>query len=299
MAGGANHQGLASPIGHGLGPQGLEWSGSGEVGELTDVVNFHVVLLLTDLASILEEPSHDFLVRIVDPNRLAVDDRRRFLPMEWCFPEPCDQWLPAVAFDACFEAGAQPARCLDFGFMLGRHLRHCRVVLACQGLEHGSLHDPAQPVKPVDVSGQQVVLDDAPIDGPERGDDGVVAAVGEGLLFGGFAAVQVGDCFGLDHVSGDTESDLAVHVSATTGLLRVVVLDGDLIAEESSRAGPGVGDQRLIWGEFQFEVVTQELRQPLFDFLGFGLRSGEPEQMVICEAYSRPVWMIFDVGVSQ
>jgi hypothetical protein len=67
MTGGADHQGFASPVGHGLGPQGLEWPGSAEVGELTDVVNFHAVLLLTDLAGIREESSHEFLVRIVDP----------------------------------------------------------------------------------------------------------------------------------------------------------------------------------------------------------------------------------------
>ena len=34
--------------------------------------------------------------------------------------------------------------------------------------------------------------------------------------------------------------------------------------------------------QFQLEFLTQELCQPLFDLLGFGLGSGEPEQMVIC-----------------
>jgi hypothetical protein len=37
---------------------------------------------------------------------LAVGDRRRFLPPEWYAAEPCDQWLPALAFDPRFEAGA-------------------------------------------------------------------------------------------------------------------------------------------------------------------------------------------------
>ena len=62
-------------------------------------------------------------------------------------------------------------------------------------------------------------------------------------------------------------------------VLLVVVLDRDLVAEEPRRAGAGVGDQRLVLGEFQLEFVTQELRQALFDLLGFGLRSGEPEQV--------------------
>jgi hypothetical protein len=59
------------------------------------------------------------------------------------------------------------------------------------------------------------------------------------------------------------------------------VLNGDLVAEESSRAGAGVGDQRLVCRQVQLEVVMQELSQPLFDLLGLGLGSGEPEQGVV------------------
>jgi hypothetical protein len=137
-------------------------------------------------------------------------------------------------------------------------------------------------VKSVDVPGQQVVLDNAPIDGPEGGNDGVVTAVVQGRLLGGFTASQVRGGLGLDHLPGDTQGDLAVDTSVTTGLLRVVVLDGDLVAEEPGRACAGVGDQRLVPGEFQLEFVAQELGQALFDVLGLGLRAGEPEQMVIC-----------------
>ena len=43
--------------------------------------------------------------------------------------------------------------------------------------------------------------------------------------------------------------------------LAVAVLDGDLVAEEPRRAGAGVGDQRLVLGQFQLEVITQELGQ--------------------------------------
>src|SRR6266508_3381476 len=192
MAGGADHEGLAPPVRHGLGPLGLQRPGYAEVCELADVVDLDLARLLADLADAREEPVDQLLVRIVDPDRLAVDDRRRSLPVERYAAEPCDQWLSAVAFDTRLEAGAQPVRCLDFGLVLGRRLRRRRAVLSCQGFEHGGLHDPAQPVKSVDVSGQQVVLDDAPVDGPEGGHDGVVVAVGQGLLLGGFAAVQVG-----------------------------------------------------------------------------------------------------------
>jgi hypothetical protein len=82
-------------------------------------------------------------------------------------------------------------------------------------------------------------------------------------------------------VPGHAEADLAVDVALATGGLPVVVLHGDLVAEESGRAAAGVGDQRLVLGQFQLEIVMQEPGQALLDLLGFGLGSGEPEQGVV------------------
>jgi len=65
------------------------------------------------------------------------------------------------------------------------------------------------------------------------------------------------------------------------GLFSVVVDDGDLVAEEPRRAGAGVGDQCLLLGQLQLEVIAQELGEASLDLLGLGLRSGEPEQDVI------------------
>jgi hypothetical protein len=45
--------------------------------------------------------------------------------------------------------------------------------------------------------------------------------------------------------------------------------------------GAGMGDQGLAGQEFKLEIVMQELRQASFDLLGFGIRSGEPEQGVV------------------
>jgi len=42
-----------------------------------------------------------------------------------------------------------------------------------------------------------------------------------------------------------------------------------------------VGDQRLVLRQLQFELVTKEHSQTLFDLLGFGFRSGEPQQGVV------------------
>ena len=42
-----------------------------------------------------------------------------------------------------------------------------------------------------------------------------------------------------------------------------------------------MGDQGLFGGQFQLELVTQEHRQLVLDLLGFGLRSGEAQEMVV------------------
>jgi len=59
------------------------------------------------------------------------------------------------------------------------------------------------------------------------------------------------------------------------------VLDSDLVAEEPRHAGAGVGDQRLAGAEFEREFVAQEPCELIFDVLGFGLRPGEPQEVVV------------------
>jgi hypothetical protein len=59
------------------------------------------------------------------------------------------------------------------------------------------------------------------------------------------------------------------------------VPDGDLVAEEPRRAGAGMGDQRLVLGQFQLEILTQEPCQALLDLLGFGPWPDEPQEMII------------------
>ena len=58
----------------------------------------------------------------------------------------------------------------------------------------------------------------------------------------------------------------------------VGVLDNDLVAEEFSRAGSGVGDQCFVLGQLQLEGVVEKCRQALLDLLGFGL-PGEPKEL--------------------
>ncbi len=281
MASGAGHEGLAPPVEHDARPVGRWPSGTSEIGQGTDVVHLDITGGPADLARVRQKPGDQLLLRVVHPDRPTISDLRRSLLLERDSTEPRHQWLPVRPLDPGLEADSGPVWCVDPGLVLGGHLRHGRTVLARKGLEHGGLHDPLQAVQPEDVSGKQVVLDDAPVDGFERGDDRVIAAVGQFRSLRGISAGEVGLAFGLDHVPGDTKGDLAVDPAVAAGLLRVVVLGRDLVTEKPCRPGAGVGDQRLLLGEFQLEFVTQELRQTAFDLLGFGLRSGESKEMVI------------------
>ena len=139
-----------------------------------------------------------------------------------------------------------------------------------------------QPVESMDVAGEQVVLDDAPVLGPVAADDRVVLVVQQlGPTFG-FSPRHVSGAFGLDHVARDAQPDTAVGLASAVGDDLVGVLGGDLVAKEPRRAGAGVGDQRLGLGQLQLEILLQELSEATFDLLGFVLRSSEPEQDVIC-----------------
>jgi hypothetical protein len=195
--------------------------------------------------------------------------------------ELCYQWFATFAFNDCLEASARPVRGLDGDPVPVSHLRHRRVVLAGQRLEHGGLHHPFQPVESVDVTGQQVVLHQPPVLRAVGPDDRVVVLVDQRVAPLGFTALEEGDAPRRDHVAWHAQADDAVDRTAPAGDLVVSVLNGDLVAEESCRACSGVGDQGFLLGEFQLEVFAQELRQPLLDFLGFGFGSGEPEEMVI------------------
>lgn len=87
------------------------------------------------------------------------------------------------------------------------------------------------------------------------------------------------------------------------------VLDGDLVAEESRGTGAGMGDQCLVLGQFQSEVIAQELPEAGLDVFGLGLGPGEPQQGVIglCRGpgYAEAVGVVpgqggagvFDVGI--
>nr|WP_322769708.1 hypothetical protein [Frankia sp. Cr1] len=107
----------------------------------------------------------------------AVIEDRFLLPFQWDASEPRYQFLAVGAFDGGLEARTWPVRCLADDTVFPCHLCHRRAVLRRQRLEHGGSHDPLQPVEPVDIAGQQIVLGDAPEFGPVNPDDVVVGQV--------------------------------------------------------------------------------------------------------------------------
>src|SRR6201998_1341298 len=110
--------------------------------------------------------------------------------------------LPAVSLDADLEASSTSVRCDDAGPVLAGPRRRRRTMFGGQYLEHRGQHDPMQPAQSPHVTGQQVVLDDPPVLGPVDADDFVVV---EAHPFGtmlGFAELEVGGGFGLDHRHG-------------------------------------------------------------------------------------------------
>jgi hypothetical protein len=124
MAGGADHEGLSSLSCHELGPWRLWLPGFAEVGELADVVDFHLASALAHLTSSGLEPLDE--LRAADDARgwLTVCEDRVALPFEGDATESGGQRFPAGAFDGCLQARAWPVRGGDGGLVAGRHLRY-------------------------------------------------------------------------------------------------------------------------------------------------------------------------------
>src|SRR5439155_1332690 len=163
---------------HDCRPYGWWLSGFVEVGEFTVVVYLHLVRAVADLAPVGEQPCDQLLAPRWGRVCAAVGEDRVALPFEWYAAESCHEWFPALAtVDAVLEAGARPVWGVDGGLVSAGHLRHRRVVLCGQRFQHRGFHDPAEPVETPDIAGEQVVLDDAPVLGPEGVDDRVVIMV--------------------------------------------------------------------------------------------------------------------------
>jgi hypothetical protein len=121
MAGFADHEGLASPLGHDLHPFGLGLPGpDGEVGERTDLVHAHLVRLPAEFASSRQEPTDQLLGAGGGSGWFTIFEDRVPLPYGWDTTErPDRRFAVLTAVDADLKAGARPVRSLDRGLVLG------------------------------------------------------------------------------------------------------------------------------------------------------------------------------------
>jgi hypothetical protein len=157
--------------------------------------------------------------------------------------EAGDQWFSAVvARNGDLKARPGSPWGGDGGLVAGRHRGDRGVVLVGQRLEHGGLHNPAEPLESEEIPGEQVVLDIAPVLGSEFRDDGEVVVMDHRMPGGGFAARAVQGTFGVDDVFGHAQPYCAVDRPTTSGDLRVAVLGQEIIAKEPRPPGLGVRD---------------------------------------------------------
>src|SRR5437867_4692302 len=275
VAGDADDERLPAHLGHALRPRGLRASRPGEIGELADLVGFHGRVLLAPLAPARAEPGDQLLAGGSRDRRAVIEDRL-LLPFQRDAAEPGDQRLPARPLGDGLEAVPLPVRGVRRGLVLAGHVRHPGAVLGGQRLQHGGLRGPFEPVQLPHVAGEQVVLNDSPVLGTVGADDERVIEVQQPGAALGFTVLEVRGAFRLDHRRGHTEPDRPVNARAG-----FAVPDGDLVAEESRSAGPGVREQGFVLVEFQPEIVTQERRESALDFLCFGFRPGEPEEGIV------------------
>ncbi len=168
----ADDQGLAPSLGHEFHPGGfLPPSWLVEVCELADVVDLKARRALAEFAAPGEEPVDQLVPPGAGHDGPLVGEGGCAHSPEGYPAEAGGQWLPApVALDDHLQALARPGGGGDDGPVFPGHLADRRAVLARQRLEQRGLHDPVQPGEPMDVPGQQVVLDDAPILGPIAGE---------------------------------------------------------------------------------------------------------------------------------
>src|SRR5947209_19714820 len=98
----------------------------------------------------------------------------------------------------------------------------------------------------MDIAGEQVVLDDAPVLGPVAADDRVILVVQQLGPALGFSPRHVSGAFGLDHVARDAQPDTGFGLSSAVGDYLVVVLVGDLISKGPRISIPGTSTQLVL-----------------------------------------------------
>ncbi len=103
MAVGADYEGLSALSCHEFGPWRLWLPGFAEMGELGDVVGFHLAGALAHLKSSSLEPLDELCAADDARGWLTVGENRVSLPFQRDATESGGQRFPAGAFDGCLQ----------------------------------------------------------------------------------------------------------------------------------------------------------------------------------------------------
>jgi hypothetical protein len=154
--------------------------------------------------------------------------------------------------------------------------------LSANGMDQRKFHHPMESPKAMDVEGQEVVLDEAPIFRLVLGHDAEIGVTKPSSQPTRSASPHVSRAFRPDDIHGDLQPGCAIDTAMTAKVVLLIGVQGDdLVAEESCRFRSRMGDQRLLPGEFELERVVQESPQLKSDLFGLLPWPTEAEQEVI------------------
>ena len=232
-----DNQSLAAACGHPLDPgRFLTLSWSVQIRELADVVNLTGPLGPTELAFLSQKALHHLAPNTEDFLGVVVEDGV-FLPTKLDAPEACHQrLLLRSTIDDHLQHLLGAVRDIHGLPVLSVDPVDGGLELARQRLDQRKLHDPMKSPKAMNVEGQEVVLDEAPIFRLVLGHDTEISIILPSSQPIRFAPPRVSGTFRPDDIHGDLQPWCAIDTATTAKVVLLIGVQGDdLVAEESCR----------------------------------------------------------------
>ncbi len=248
------------------------------------MVHLHLLPRATQLTGVGEESLDQLCAPTApDTGRIIIEEDRRGLACERnAAPVGHQRGAVVPPRDGDTQSLPRAMLRLERGPVAVVNRRSAAAELPCQRLDEGPLHDPFEPPELVPIEGQLIVLHHTPILALKLADDTKVGINDAFRAAGRFAVVQVGGAFRADHVQRHFQPDPPIDAAVAALIVLVVVSeDHDFVAEETCRVSASVRNHGLLRGEFQLEMLTQEVSDAVFDLLGFLPGTAESEQPII------------------
>jgi hypothetical protein len=143
--------------------------------------------------------------------------------------------------------------------------------------------------EPTEVRGALVVLHVSPVHGAIGRDDAEIIIVPVAMPRGRSALLLVQATESHHDLGGDHQLDAAAGPTMRPGRVDraglALLPSRDLIAEEPRLIRTGVGDQGLVRGHLQLEIIAQEVPDARFDRLGFAFGPYKGQEEIIGVAH--------------